>query len=1040
MKRIIAFSLQNRWLVLASMVGLLAGGIYVMLHIAIDAFPDLTNNQVLVTTEAPGMSPTEVEQLVTFPIETALIGMPKTQVVRSISKLGLSMVTVIFNDNVDIYLARQLTNERLSEARSRIPSGLEPRLGPLATAFGEVLQYTLEGGASLMERKTLQDWRVRYDLRTVPGVSEVNAWGGETKQYTVEVDPLALRRYNLTLRDILQRVQSNNSNFGGGFIVHGEEQYNVRGLGRVSSVKDLERIVVLASKGVPVLLRDVANVTITALPRQGAVTRNAKGETVAGMVIILKGENGRKVLDSVKAKIATMQLPHGVKLVPFYDQSEVIDGTIHTVKRNLIEAGVLVTIILLVFLGNVRAALLVALVIPLAMLFGFLGMAVFGISANLMSLGAIDFGMIVDGSVVMIENIVRRSGQDQKDWREGVLQASQEVARPIIFGVLIIIAVYLPIFTLQDLEGRMFRPMAITVCSALFGSLLLALFLMPTLASFVIKPELNEKQKPKRDGWFDKLRNRYGRSLEWVERNRWPVLAVAVVTVVVSLVSVKFLGTEFMPKLDEGSILITSRRLPGISLPDSVAVGKQIEKIIMSFPEIKSVVTKLGRPDLATEAMGIYESDSYLQLQPQDQWHCCKTSDELAHKIADKLAGVPGVAYNVTQPMAMRMDEVVTGIRGDLAIKIFGEDTQVLSDLAKRTLAIITTVKGASEPQMEITTGVPELLLEVRRDQLDRYGLNVSDIQELTEILIGQKQVSEVIEGQQRFPLALSLPDSQRQNVDALAGIWLSAPGGERVRLDQVASVKVSRGPEIISRENARRRVVVQSNVRGTDLGSFVAAARQKVEQNMKLPPGYSMEWGGQFENQHRANQRLMIVLPVSILIIFGLLFATFHNVKQALLILLNVPFALVGGIAALWLRGLNLNLSASIGFIALFGVAVLNGIVMVSHINALREQGKNTKDAIKEGAADRLRPVLMTALVASLGFVPMAISQARGSEVQRPLATVVIGGLFTATILTLYLLPVLYTWFSPKEQVGVNPPNTRKQTQDQQLELVGQS
>ncbi len=656
-----------------------------------------------------------------------------------------------------------------------------------------------------------------------------------------------------------------------------------------------------------------------------------------------------------------------------------------------------------------------------------------------MSLGAIDFGMIVDGSVVMIDNIVRRREQGSKDWNKDLLQASQEVARPIIFGVLIIIAVYLPIFTLQDLEGRMFRPMAITVCSALLGSLFLALFAMPTLASFVIKPAKEEGAKPKQEGWFNKLRDRYGRSLEFAEKHRGPILAVAVVVLLVALGSLKFIGTEFMPKLDEGSILITSRRLPGISLPDSVAVGRQIEKVIMSFPEIKSVVTKLGRPDLATEAMGIYESDSYLSLQPQDQWKCCKTQDELSQKIAKKLEGIPGVAYSVTQPMAMRMDEVVTGIRGDLAIKIFGQDTKVLSDLAQRTLALITTVKGASEPQMEITTGVPELQLDLRRDELDRYGLNVSDVQELAETLIGQKQISEVIEGEQRFPLALRLPDNQRQNVDALAGLWLSAPGGERVRLDQVANLNVVRGPEIISRENARRRVVVQSNVRGTDLGSFVANARQKVDQGLKLPAGYSMEWGGQFENQRRANQRLLIVLPVSILVIFGLLFATFHNVKQALLILLNVPFALVGGIAALWIRGINLNLSASIGFIALFGVAVLNGIVMVSHINSLREQGKSVKDAIREGASDRLRPVLMTALVASLGFVPMAISQARGAEVQRPLATVVIGGLITATILTLYLLPILYSWFSPKEEPRDELKEQHASAQDRQMELVGQ-
>jgi cobalt-zinc-cadmium resistance protein CzcA len=1012
------FFLNNRWLVLITTLALLVGGVYTMFHLNIEAYPDLTNIQVLVTTEAPGMSPVEVEELVTFPVETTLIGMPKTQVVRSVSKLGLSMITVVFDDSMDIYLARQLVSERLGEARSRIPQGLEPQLGPLATAFGEVYQFTLQGGqADLMQRKTLLDWEVRYDLRTVPGVSEVNTWGGYTKQYTVEVEPLTLRRYGLTVHDVVQQVAENNANFGGGFISHNEEQYTIRGLGRAGSVEDLERIVMRSQNGVPVLLRDVATVKERPYPRQGAIMHDGQGETVCGMVIITKGSNGRQLIKDIKQRISSIKLPDGVKIKPFYDQSEVIDATINTVKHNLMEGSVLVMVVLLVFLGDWRAALVVASVIPLALLFGFLGMAAFGVSANLMSLGAVDFGMIVDGSVVMVENSVRRLESGRGDPKEMIRQAAHEVARPITFGVAIIIAVYLPIFTLQGLEGRMFHPMAITVCSALAGSLLLALFAIPTVSSFVLSRSKQE-HSPKRT-WFDSLRDRYAHSLEWALRHRWPILAGALALVVAAGVSLKFIGTEFMPKLDEGSIVVTSRKLPGISLNESIALGNQIEKVIRSFPEVTQVVSKLGRPDRATEAMGIEETDSYLTLQPEKNWKCCKSKDELIEKLSKALEEVPGTAFVFTQPMEMRMDEVVTGIRGDLALKIFGEDLNTLDHLATQAVSVISTVKGAAEVQKDSTMGVAELRVQINRPELDRYGLNVSDVRELIETMLGGKQVSEMVEGERRFGIAVRLPESYRNNIDALGDLYMIAPNGERVQLRQVAELKIVRGPEMVNREDARRRVAVQASVSGRDLGGFVAEAQQKIAGQMKIPAGYTLDWGGQFENQQRADKRLAFVLPVSLVIIFGLLYATFQSARQALLILMIVPFALVGGVAALWIRGLNLSLSASIGFIALFGVAVLNGVVMVSHIDSLRAGGKKMLDAIREGASDRLRPVLMTASVASLGFIPMAVSTSRGAEVQRPLATVVIGGLITATLLTLYLLPMLYPWFSKKDQQG---------------------
>jgi cobalt-zinc-cadmium resistance protein CzcA len=1018
--RLIDFHLKHRWFVLTGLAGLIGFGTYVMLRIPIDAFPDLTNNQVVVITECPAMAPSEVEQLVTFPIETALMGVPRTEGIRSISKLGLSMVTVVLEDSVNIYFARQLVNERLQEVRTRLPGGLEPSLGPVATAFGEVYQYTLEGkGYSAMELKTLHDWQIKNRLRTVPGVNEVNTWGGETQQYQVEVDPVGLQRYGLALRDVFERIRDNNANFGGGFIEHSSEQYTVRGLGRAQTVQDLERIVLMARAGTPVLLRDVARITTAAMPRQGAVLRDGRGETVSGMAIMLKGENGLRVIERVKSRLATLRLPDGVRIVPFYDQSTVIHGTIRTVRNNLFEAGVLVILVLLLFLGSIKAALIVAAVIPLSMLVGFIGMQAFGISANLMSLGAIDFGMIVDGAVVMMENSVRllRRHPDGRPFNavERVRAAAHEVARPITFGVAIIIAVYLPILFLEGLEGRMFRPMAVAVCSALIGSLILALTVVPTAAAVALRHGV----RGHRERWFEKVVDLYLAVLNWALHHRWLTVSSSVVVLAVSLASLRWIGTEFMPRLDEGSLLVETRKLPGISLTASIEVGNRVERLIRSFPEVAGVVTKLGRPDLATEAMGIYQGDVYVLLKPRAQWTRFKSKEELVDALSKTLESVPEVSCNFTQPMAMRLDEVVSGIKADVALKIFGEDPRTLEQLAQQALRVISAVPGAADAQMEIASGVAEVRVEVDRQSLARYGLNISDVRELTDAAIGGRQVSEMIEGQRRVAIVVRLPERFRQNPEALNELTLFAPAGERVRLAQVARVHVSRGPEVISRENGQRRIVVQANVRGRDLGSFVAEARRRIDRSLRPPPGYALDWGGQFENQERATRRLMLVVPVTVLIIFVLLFATFDSVPHALLILLNVPFAMVGGIAALWARGLNLNLSASVGFIALFGVAVLNGIVMVSQINRLRMQGMECREAVFQGARVRLRPVLMTALVASLGFLPMAIATSTGAEIQRPLATVVIGGLITSTMLTLFLLPVLYPWFCRPEPSG---------------------
>jgi len=1013
--RIIEFHLRNRFMLLAGLVLLIAGGLYVLSHIPIDAFPDLTNNQVVVITEAQGMPPSEVEQLVTYPIEVVLMGLPRTEGVRSVSKLGLSMVTVVFEDSVNVYLARQWINERLQEVRSRIPQGLEPTLGPVATAFGEIYQYTLESDSlSTMELKTLHEWSIKNQLRAVRGINEVNTWGGETRQVNVEVDPVKLLRHGLSIREVFERVQENNSNFGGGYIEHASEQYTIRGLGRVQSAGELGSIVLAAKGGSPVLLRQVATISDKPMQRAGAVLRDGKRETVSGMTIMLKGENGREVIQRVKDKIASLQMPPGVSIVPFYDQSLVIDRTIATVKKNLLEAGGLVIAVLLLFLGNWRAALIVATVIPLSMLFGFLGMALFGVSANLMSLGAIDFGMIVDGAVVMMENSVRRLERrpnEQFHSFDRVLHASTEVARPILFGVSIIIAVYLPIFALEGLEGRMFRPMAITVCSALFGSLVLALTFVPAMANMV----LSKGVKPHGNDWFSTVRDVYTRMLRLVLRHRLVVLLAGVLTVVVALDSLRYIGTEFMPRLDEGSLLITTKKLPGISLSDSVEISQRVERAVLEFPEVTGVVTKLGRPDLATEAMGIYEADVYILLKPYEEWTATKGKEELIEKMAARLEQIPGVAYNFTQPMAMRLDEVVSGIKADVALKIFGDDPHTLEQLAEQALRVLSAVPGSADAQMEITSGAAEVRVEADRGQLARYGLNISDVRDAVQAAVAGRVVSELIEGQRRFTVVLRLPEEFRHNPEALREVPLSAPGGERIKLGQVALVKADRGPELVSRENAMRRIVVQSNVRGRDLGSFALEAQRRIGEKVKLPPGYSIDWAGQFENQERAMKRLGIVIPASILIITGLLYSTFGSLRLALLIFLNVPFALVGGIAALWMRGMNLNLSASVGFIALFGVAVLNGIVLVSYINRLRGEGLETMEAVVRGAATRLRPVLMTALVASLGFLPMALSHSSGAEVQRPLASVVIGGLVTSTVLTLFLLPLLYPWFAPK-------------------------
>ncbi len=1021
-ERFVNATFGQRAFVLFFLVALTFTGVMAFRDLPIEAFPDLTNNQVVVITEAPSLAAPEVEQRVSYPIETALMGVPDAQEVRSISKFGLSIITMVFDDAVPIYFARQLVTERLTDVRSRLPEGLDPVLGPVATAFGEIYQYVVTGdGVDPMVAKTTHDWDIRTRLRSVSGVSEVNSWGGLTKQFQVVVDPLRLEKYALTLGEVLRAVADNNRSFSGGFIEHRAERYTVRGVGLVTNVADLERVVLKSHEGVPVLVRDVAAVEVAPMLRNGAVTRNGQGEVVGGMVIMLKGENAHDLSQRVKARMADVQasLPPGMRVEPFYDQSEVIDRTTRTVATNLIEGSLLVIVVLFIFLRDVRASLIVAAVIPLSMLVGFIGMRLFGVSANLMSLGAIDFGLIADGAVVMRESFVRRRTEAgdrilhaQPDQRHALRlnlfrSASIEMARPVLFGVLIIIAVYLPIFTLEGLEGKMFRPMAITVCSALFGSLVLSLTGVPVVSSYLLTLSGHHEE----ERWFVRLRNRYTHHLGRHMRHPALTIGIAVALVASALGSIPFLGTEFMPRLDEGSILIETRKLPSVSLEESVQISTRVEQILLrDFTEISQIVTKMGRPDLATEAMGIYQGDVYVLLHPEDAWESGRTKEALINAMAESLSHVPGLSVNFTQPMAMRLDEVVSGIKADVAVKVFGPDSAVLERLGAQILDVIEHVPGAADMQVEVLSGAAQLEIRIDRDAIARYGLHVADVQQVVEAAVGGSEATELLDGARRFPVVVRLPAAMRQDADTISALIVTAPGGERVPLSRLADIRLASTPEAITHENAERRLVVQSNVRGRDVGSFVAEAQRRLQGSVTLPTGYYITWGGQFENQQRAMARLAVVVPLSLAIIFLLLMVTFGRFRWAVLILANVPFAAVGGVAALWLRGLTLNLSASVGFIALFGVAVLNGVVMIAAIRALREDdGLEIREATVAGAGARLKPVLMTALVASIGFLPMALSHGAGAEVQRPLATVVIGGIVTSTLLTLIVLPTLY-------------------------------
>lgn len=1020
MHRLIDLCLRFRFLVLALTILVSVLGIASLRRLTIDAVPDITPVQVQVLTRSPALGPVEVERYVTFPIEAAMTGIPGVSEIRSVSRYGLSAVTILFEDGFNLYLARQLVNERLSAAIENIPPELgRPEMGPMTTGLGEVYHFTVEGdGYSPMQLRTILDWDIVFRLRAVPGVVEVNAWGGLAKQYHVDVDPTKLIAFGVTLEDVFKALQRNNANVGSGYIEHNQELYIIRGEALVGSMKDLENIVVATKHGgVPIYIRTLGEVREGSMLRIGAATENGKGETVIGMVQMLAGANASQVVEDVKKKIAEIQpsLPLGVRIVPFYDRADFVSRVIGTVEKNLIEGGLLVVAVLLLLLGNVRGGLIVASAIPLSMLIAFTGMVQAGISGNLMSLGAIDFGLIVDGAVVMIENIVRRlqgTGGLKGESRLSVIaEAAREVVRPVVFAVTIIILVYVPILTLTGIEGKMFRPMAITVMFALVASLILAVTLMPVLAALFLR-----EAKHGEPWLLWKIRAAYNPALDWAMCRPRTVAAAALAMFALSGVVYYFMGAEFIPRLDEGDIAINAWRLPSISLQESINSTTQVERVLRRFPEVKTVVSRTGSPEVATDVMGIELSDIFVILKPRSEWTTAKTKEELIAKMNEALQrDVPGAGFGFTQPIEMRFNELIAGVRSDVGVRIFGDDLTMLVENGNAVAQALSSVRGAEDVRVEQTAGLPMIRITIDRERLARYGLNAADVLDTVQATRVGKVVGTIFEGQRRFDLVVRLPEEVLGNPDIVATLPVANDKGRFVPLAQVADVRLDTGPSQVSRKNVQRRIVVECNVRGRDLASFVAEAQRKVNQAVRLPAGYYIEWGGQFEQLQEARQRLAVVVPLTLLVILLILYMAFGALRPALLIFLNVPLAATGGIFALALRGLPFSISAAVGFIALFGIAVLNGVVLVSYINQLRQEGRPLEEAIVEGAKTRLRPVLMTAMVASFGFVPMAMATSMGAEVQRPLATVVIGGLVTSTILTLLVLPTIYRWFEGK-------------------------
>ncbi|EIK67652.1 cobalt/zinc/cadmium resistance protein CzcA [Pseudomonas synxantha BG33R] len=1042
-ERLIQFAIEQRIIVLLAVLLMAGVGIASYQKLPIDAVPDITNVQVQINSAAAGFSPLETEQRITFPIETAMAGLPGLQQTRSLSRSGLSQVTVIFKDGTDLFFARQLVNERLQVARGQLPDGIETAMGPISTGLGEIFLWTVEAedGArkedgtpyTPTDLRVIQDWIIKPQLRNVPGVAEINTIGGFAKEYQIAPDPKRLAAYNLTLNDLVTALERNNANVGAGYIERSGEQLLIRAPGQVASIDDIANIVITTSDGTPIRVRNVAQVDIGRELRTGAATENGR-EVVLGTVFMLIGENSRSVSQAVAKKLEEINrsLPEGVVAVTVYDRTNLVEKAIATVKKNLFEGALLVVAVLFLFLGNIRAALITAMVIPLAMLFTFTGMFTNKVSANLMSLGALDFGIIVDGAVVIVENAIRRLAHAQQ--RHGrlltrserlheVFAAAKEARRALIFGQLIIMVVYLPIFALTGVAGKMFHPMAFTVVIALLGAMILSVTFVPAAIALFVTGKVKEEE----NFVMRSARRVYDPVLNWVMTRRSLVFGLALLTIVLSGLVASRMGSEFIPSLSEGDFAQQALRVPGTSLTQSVQMQQQLEKTLLAqVPEIERVFARTGTAEIASDPMPPNISDSYVMLKPKDQWPDPKKSREaLIADIQRASAIVPGSAYELSQPIQLRFNELISGVRSDVAVKVFGDDMAVLNSTAGEIAETLQKLNGASEVKVEQTSGLPVLTINIDRDKAARFGLNVGDVQDTIAVAVGGRQAGTLYEGDRRFDMVVRLSDALRTDIEGLSRLLIPVPAlagstsGQLgfIALSQVASLDLVLGPNQISRENGKRLVIVSANVRGRDIGSFVEEAEAAITTQVKVPAGYWTTWGGQFEQLKEASERLRIVVPVALLLVFGLLFMMFNNLKDGLLVFTGIPFALTGGIMALWLRDIALSISAGVGFIALSGVAVLNGLVMIAFIRNLREEGRSLSVAIHEGALTRLRPVLMTALVASLGFIPMALATGTGAEVQRPLATVVIGGIISSTLLTLLVLPALYQWAHRREE-----------------------
>lgn len=1023
-KHIIEWSLENRFIVMLLAVVLLGAGFISVSSLPLDAVPDLTNVQVQVLTTSPALGPVEVEQFITFPVENAMSGLPRVSEIRSISRFGLSAVTVAFEDGTDIYWARNLINERLQQARENIPPGMgDPQMGPIATGMSEIYQFEVRSKPgfkhSLMDLRTVLDWQIAFQLRSVPGVIEVNTFGGELKTYEVQVDLHKLLNYGISLSRVFQALEENNGNAGGGYIMHGAEQRLIRGEGLVSSLDDIRNIVLdNRSNGTPIRVQDIGDVRFSPMLRQGAVTRDGDREAVTGMVMMLMGGNSRQVVEDVKHKIESIKptLPDGVYIDTFYDRTELVEKTIHTIAENIGVGVMLVIFMLFLLLGDVRAGLIVAAAIPLSAMSALIAMKFAGVSANLMSLGAVDFGVIVDGAVVMIENAVRSASAYQRQTgskhvpKSIFKESAKEVGTPILFAGLIVIIVFLPILSLQGVEGKMFRPMAFTFMSALTGALVLSVTVMPVMASLFLARRVSAT-----DTFLVRmLKQGYVPLLTYAMRHPVIMLSTATVVFGISAVVASTFGVEFVPKLDEGDLAIQAVRLPSVSLETSLNMTSAMERTLLKFPQVESVISKTGRPEIANDPMGVHQTDILIRMKPEHEWPGKVTKPALIEAMQAALEkDVPSNSYGFTQPIELRVQELVAGVRSDVGLSLYGDDLEVLKTEGDKIVRALNKVDGAADVQAQQIAGLPYLRIKIRRDAIARYGINSKNILDAVSA-IGGRSVGEVFEGQRRFPLQVRISSDWRTSLETLRQIKIDDPQGRQIPISQLADIVIEDGPSEISRHAIRRRLLIQCNVRGRDLAGFVGDAQRMVAREIQLPAGYSLTWGGQFQNLQEASKRLMIAVPVALFLIFSLLFVTFNSVKLTLLIYLNVPIAATGGIFALWLRGMPFSISAGVGFIALFGIAVMNGVVLIEHIRHLREHGNNQQTSVVQGSIDRLRPVLMTATCGALGFVPMAISGSAGAEVQRPLATVVIGGLITCTVLTLLVLPAIYRWFEP--------------------------